>query len=407
MAEIPSTQLTDTAQLKQLLATAARAELAEAAAFVDAFINILTEQLQAGEKVYVQGLGSFRVVATRGGQSRRVAFIADGKMSYSVNEPFNSFEPVVITERPADAVAVPSPVAEGAEETAPQMTETPEVEEPAPQMTETPDAEEPAPVAPETPKVEESVPEKPKEDTTKEAEEEKEEDEESAPKALEVAEATPEASEVKQVAPIQPPSRPKPDATAIAAAEDGSLRRKTLWIWIAAGVVALLLVGVLVWFFWGRSTDRADRPQKSRPHVQENLPETPSTPAADEIPLPDGVVPAAQPSTPASRPASKPASKPASAAKPDDAMLLKGPDGRPKTVRLQPGERLTLLALEHYGDKVFWCYIYKVNAYKLSNPNNVPTDVDLYLPDPAYWKIDAADATSRRRAAQLNAELLP
>ena len=87
-----------------------------------------------------------------------------------------------------------------------------------------------------------------------------------------------------------------------------------------------------------------------------------------------------------------------------DILLQEG--GRPKQVKLAEGERLTLLALEHYGDKAFWAYIYDVNAFQLGDPNNVPTTVSLYLPDPIYFKIDAHDPASVKRAQNRAMQIL-
>ncbi|MBQ7239665.1 MAG: hypothetical protein IJS20_12830, partial [Bacteroidales bacterium] len=87
-----------------------------------------------------------------------------------------------------------------------------------------------------------------------------------------------------------------------------------------------------------------------------------------------------------------------------DILLQEG--GRPKQVKLAEGERLTLLALEHYGDKAFWAYIYDVNAFQLGDPNNVPTTVSLYLPDPTYFKIDAHDPASVKRAQNRAMQIL-
>lgn len=448
--------VTDTAQLKQLLAAAARVDLAEASAFVDALISILSERLRAGEKVYVQGLGSFRVVATQQGKSRRVAFVVDGKMRNSVNEPFNCFEPVVITERPAEAVVVPAVApqparaASSAVQAAPEVTAEPAEAEPpspaapaegtqassaAPELGEgvaepaeprpsdgeapsdlQPAADTMAPVAAPEPEPEEVLPQEAGEDASQPSPEADEP--QPAPEAEETEpqpepEMTPAAAPEPEPAGEEPAPSPMPEPTPAprpapkAEPEDG--RKKALWIWIAAAAVLLLLAGLILWLCL-RPDGQPQRTQKNRPPVEETAPAAQPTDDDAERPLVEEET-AVTPSAPTqAKPAAKPAagaSQPNSAAKPDDAMLLKGDDGRPVIVQLQPGERLTLLALDRYGDKVFWGYIYKVNAYKLTNPNNVPSGVDLYLPDPAYWKIDAADAASRRRAAQLNAELLP
>ncbi len=46
--------------------------------------------------------------------------------------------------------------------------------------------------------------------------------------------------------------------------------------------------------------------------------------------------------------------------------------GTPRKVELKAGKRLTLVALEYYGNKQFWVYIYFYNTDVIRNPNNVP-----------------------------------
>lgn len=85
---------------------------------------------------------------------------------------------------------------------------------------------------------------------------------------------------------------------------------------------------------------------------------------------------------------------------------LIGADGNPVTVTLNPGERLTIVALNQFGDKSFWPYIFDVNSDRLKAPNLVQAGMKLYLPDPAYFDIDANSAESLRKAKNRAAQLL-
>lgn len=102
------------------------------------------------------------------------------------------------------------------------------------------------------------------------------------------------------------------------------------------------------------------------------------------------------------------ATKPEVASKPEvkEFHRLLNADGKPKTVTLQPGERLTLLALSHFGDKAFWPYIFEVNKDKLKAPNMVQAGMKLYLPDPEYYHIDVNNPESLRKAKNLGVQLL-
>ncbi len=54
--------------------------------------------------------------------------------------------------------------------------------------------------------------------------------------------------------------------------------------------------------------------------------------------------------------------------------------GTPREVELAAGRRLTLLALEYYGHKHFWVYIYLYNTDVIKNPNNIPVGTMVKVP---------------------------
>ncbi len=66
--------------------------------------------------------------------------------------------------------------------------------------------------------------------------------------------------------------------------------------------------------------------------------------------------------------------------------------------RLGVGDRLTLLALEYYGSKDFWVYIYEENKERMPNPNRLSVGLEVEIPDPRKYGIDAADPQSLARA---------
>ncbi len=71
-----------------------------------------------------------------------------------------------------------------------------------------------------------------------------------------------------------------------------------------------------------------------------------------------------------------------------------------KVVRLEAGKRLTLLAQEYYGNKVFWVYIYEANKAQIKNPNTILAGTKIRIPkaDPAV--INAKDPESVRIAKE-------
>lgn len=70
------------------------------------------------------------------------------------------------------------------------------------------------------------------------------------------------------------------------------------------------------------------------------------------------------------------------------------------------GDRLTVIALEYYGNKLFWVYIYQHNKAVIKDPNNVPIGTVIEIPAPESYGIDAKSRESREKAAALQTEIL-
>ena len=70
-------------------------------------------------------------------------------------------------------------------------------------------------------------------------------------------------------------------------------------------------------------------------------------------------------------------------------------------VTLSMGKTLRQIALEKYGNKEFWIYIYLKNKSKIDNPNNVPVGVRLILPFDDEYGIDANNPSSVRKASEM------
>ena len=85
---------------------------ADAAAFVDAFFNIISSELKNGNQVKIKGLGTFKVQAVKPRESvnvntgervlieghDKISFTPDTVMKELVNKPFSQFETVVIND---------------------------------------------------------------------------------------------------------------------------------------------------------------------------------------------------------------------------------------------------------------------------------------------------------------------
>ncbi|MPN53224.1 hypothetical protein SDC9_200888 [bioreactor metagenome] len=77
-----------------------------------------------------------------------------------------------------------------------------------------------------------------------------------------------------------------------------------------------------------------------------------------------------------------------------------------KKVILPQGKTLRLLALDLFGNREFWVYIYLQNKDKIPNPNRVPSGIELVLPDKSIYFINAADSQSVLKAKSLGTEIL-
>ena len=70
--------------------------------------------------------------------------------------------------------------------------------------------------------------------------------------------------------------------------------------------------------------------------------------------------------------------------------------------KINPGQRLTLIAEKYYGLKVFWVYLYEYNKEKIgSNPDRIPVGMEILVPTKEMYDIDATNAASVEKAKAL------
>lgn len=445
-------------QLKHRIADYAHVDYQDAERFVDSLLHLIKERLDAGEEVEILGLGHFSVIDPQNEDLRRYAFVPDVKMREAVNAPFNCFDPVVIgSQEPyKENVSVPqgkdimeeidkhdSSVKEevnnrnlSVTEEAIKVTDATESEVSA--ATEEPTAE----TSSDEPVAFESVI--------------KEQETVEPASSNNVAQGQPKVADVDL------------DDDESDTLEEVKLKEgKTPWLLYVLIAGALVVLGYLLRLYfdytnqndWVSSdvtyvtdslrdkakttvvqtdtlllerdstaavqketlsgaeentdhltdmtataaADATSQPVKNeKPYTVDSKPSTvDSKPATiDTKPTPVETKPALAETKPASVPEEKPAPKPASH------HYKLGEDGKPLTVTLQPGERLTIIALREFGDKSFWPYIYDVNSDKLTNPNNVPVGIVLKLPDPLFYGIDANNPASVNKAKNRAAQLL-
>lgn len=82
------------------------------------------------------------------------------------------------------------------------------------------------------------------------------------------------------------------------------------------------------------------------------------------------------------------------------------PRQEPKMVVLSEGMTLRLLALDLWGSREFWVYIYLENKDVIPDPNRVLSGTKLIVPQESAYPINAADPNSVAKAKSLGNELL-
>lgn len=85
-----------------------------------------------------------------------------------------------------------------------------------------------------------------------------------------------------------------------------------------------------------------------------------------------------------------------------DSIETNKPDMQPpKMVKMSPGRTLRLIALEKFGNREFWVYIYMKNKDKIQNPDVVPIGLELALPNMDEYPMDATNSDHVAKAKSL------
>ncbi|MDE6653805.1 MAG: hypothetical protein K2K37_05390, partial [Muribaculaceae bacterium] len=66
---------------------------------------------------------------------------------------------------------------------------------------------------------------------------------------------------------------------------------------------------------------------------------------------------------------------------------------------ITPNRNLNTLALKHYGNKVYWVYIFLDNQDKIKNPNNVIVGTKLRIPPKEQYDVSDTDEKANIEAA--------
>lgn len=78
----------------------------------------------------------------------------------------------------------------------------------------------------------------------------------------------------------------------------------------------------------------------------------------------------------------------------------------PLTDTIERGKYLTTIAQKHYGDKIFWVYIYRYNQKRIWDPRDLPVGFKVNLPPITMYHIDAKDSIAIKKAKAIEEEIL-
>ena len=163
--------------------------------------------------------------------------------------------------------------------------------------------------------------------------------------------------------------------------EEAKVRKHRFIVSIAMGL-AMLSLGLYLYNIYARHPLVVDDvKEQAQVLVKDTVRDTSTVARGDSLPMRDSVA------TPALT----------------DHLRRLAPLGK---VTIRHGDRLTLIAMKYYGNKLFWVYIYQHNKAIIDDPNNIPIGTEIEIPPPELYGIDSKSRISREKAAALQTEIL-
>lgn len=358
--------------------------------FLKVFIAVVTEGVYTDKIVKIKGLGTFKIIPVEKRESIHVntgerflipehykfSFLPDKELKESVNKPFSFFETTEIGEN------VEFTDMDVSEENGPEETEN-EDESVEEVMSEKKLPIAAQPVEPvDKPEQKLPSPEEKREQAPEKEEIKEAEDVESEPEIQDIPLQSQPIVEVlpPTIVPATPESKDEiPYKPAV--------HHKSLQIAAIIAVALIAVIGIVLYLNRDLFIVTNPAPVQLQPveSAVQTLPvDTLNTDETDIKPDSAAVVAAVD------------SLKPEALRQP--AILAK--------VKIEPGNRLTLLSQQYYGSKIFWVYIYEHNKEVIKDPNNVPIGTELEIPAPALYGIDAHDRASVEKAAALQTKIL-
>lgn len=352
--------------------------------FLRELISVVSDALLEEHIVKVKGLGTFKVIQVEERESihvntgerflipahSRFTFTPDKDLKEQVNRPFASFEATELNEG-VEFTATSDEVAQDDEpEDIDEENETFDVtEEMEESLKQEPEAEQ---------KNEQNS------EPVAENEELKEEEKEiPQPEAVQSEPETEESEEPEQAEQQEPviikTEQSKEQVVSVEKETDGQPKKSNWFLYFLLLVLFICFSGGFYYYYTNYVYNkRATAVAKEQPVVN------PAIPADSVVVEPDSVV------------AEEPETIAAPVEVPQKEIIVE---------KIVPDSRLTLIALKHYGHKVFWVYIYEHNKAIIDNPNNIQIGTELIIPDASLYGIDAKNPESVAKAKAKQAEI--
>lgn len=387
-----------TLALPQLIArivASGRFSESEARILLDAMTDSILASLQRSGSATVPGIGIFRVVTL--GTEPSVAFAPDSTLAAEINAPFAMFEPMELpegiteldieteddialaeesTEIPPEEPAVQS--AEESDEHSDENSDKNSGEESA--IEKIPTTQEPE----ETEKLKESIVLPPPIPDYLKAEEHPVEEVENTPATSPDAATTP-APDASGTEPSAPPVEKIIEKERIVEVHsDSGHHTMNIVLFSIISLIAGLLIGYFI-------SSKLNFGNVKNVNIE-----------AEGV----KVFPASQPETIAVEKTDSVSSATKASTEVDTASAVVTPSQTASVVldTVRGNRYLTTMALEHYGKKKFWVYIYLENKSSLTDPDNIAPNTVVVIPPADKYGIKAGDKASEadaERQAQL------
>ena len=346
-------------QLITRLAETAKIDNNTSRRFIKALFDTITRQLEAGETVEIKGVGTFEAVDRDG--RRSVTFTPDAALAAELNRPFEMFQAVELAPDVDFDAEMPEEAAESAE-----LSESSENSEHS----------------------ESSECSENSEDS--ESSEDSEPSEEPQPASWVASTPVPfPAPPGAQTEPYEAENDPAEEREEVPAAQPG----KRFWIWAVVGLLVAIGIGYAAAVFYVPVT-----PQPRTETVEEPLPAPEEVDPATLAPA----APSAEAEASATAPAAETTASPAPVA---DTAEQPAAASKAEPVYDTVEVSLIRLAKKHYGENLFWVYIYEANTDVIHNPNTIRPGTRVVIPDRSTFP-GATPQEARELAKKKQSEIL-